>query len=136
MATASLHLPLRSDQAEPVSVATAQHAERRVWHDPERAGSTPGPEKTALLAAINAAPRRSRDRLDAFRRMHGRLEELRGEQVQRLTDAREQVEAARRHARETPIAARRDWAFPLYPTAMIDELARAVGGQVNQPEIR
>ncbi len=128
--TASLHLPLRTDDAEPVAVEIAQHAARRVWHDPETTGSTPGHEKTELLAAIDAAPRRSRDRLDAFRRMHARLGELRGQQAQRVTDAREQVEVARRHAHEAPIAARRDWAFPLYPTAMIDELARSVGDRV------
>ena len=130
--TASLRLPLGTDDAEPVAVEEAQHAARRVWHDPETIGSTPGPEKTELLEAINAAPRRSRDRLDAFRRMHARLEEMRGEQTQRIADAREQVEVARRHAREEPIAARRDWAFPLYPTAMIDELAAAVGDLLKQ----
>ncbi len=135
VATASLHLPLRSKEAEPPSVAAAQQASRRVWHDPETAGSMPGPEKTELLAAVNAAPRRSRDRLDAFRRMHGRLDELRGEQAQRVAEAKAQVEVARRHAREAPIAARRDWAFPLYPTAMIDELARAVGDRVHQSSV-
>ena len=125
--TASLRLPLQTDDAGSVAVEAAQHAARRVWHDPETVGSTPGPEKTELLAAINAAPRRSPDRLNAFRRMHARLEELRGEQTRRVADAHEQVEVARRHAREAPITARRDWAFPLYPTAMIDELAGAVG---------
>ena len=133
--TASLRLPLGTGDAEPVAVEVAQHAARRVWHDPEKTGSTPGLEKTQMLAAINAAPRRSRDRLDAFRRMHARLEELRSEQAQRVTDAREQVEVARRHAREAPIAARRDWAFPLYPTAMIDELARAVGDRLRQSSV-
>jgi hypothetical protein len=124
--TASLRLPLGTDDAEPITIEVAQRAARRVWHDPETTGSLPGPEKTALLAAINAAPRRSRERLDAFRRLHARLEELRGQQAQRVTDAREQVEIARRHAREAPIAARRDWAFSLYPKTTIDELAGAI----------
>ncbi len=130
--TASLHLPLRTGDAEPVAVEVARRAARRVWHDPGTTGSTPGPEKTELLAAVNAAPRRSRERLDAFRAMHARLEELRGEQAQRIAGAREQVEVARRHVREAPIAARRDWAFPLYPPAMIDELAGAVGDLLKQ----
>ena len=124
--TASLRLPLGSDAAEPVTVEVAQRAARRVWHDPGTTGSTPGQEKTELLAAINAAPRRSRERLDAFRRMHDRLQGLRGEQSRRVADARELVDVARRHESEAPIAARRDWAFPLYPTAMIDELAGSV----------
>ena len=124
--TASLRLPLDIDEPEPVTVEVAQRAARRVWHDPEHTGSMPGPEKTALLEAINAAPRRSRERLDAFRRLHARLEQLRGEQAPRVTDAREQVEVARRHAREAPIAARRDWAFSLYPKSMIDDLSGAV----------
>ena len=131
VATASLRLPLRTLDAQPVAVEAAQHAVRRVWHDPETTGSTPGPEKTALLAAVNAAPRRSRERLDAYRRLHARLDVLRGEQARRVADAREQVEIARRHAREAPIAARRDWAFPLYPTAMIDELAGSVSRAVR-----
>ena len=132
IATASLRLPLGTLDAEPVAVEVAQRAARRVWHDPETTDSMPGPEKTALLAAINAAPRRSRDRLDAFRRMHARLEVLRGEQARRVADAREQVEVARRHAREAPIAARRDWAFPLYPPTMIDALAGSVGDLLKQ----
>jgi len=126
--TASLRLALGTADTEPVAVEAAQHAARRVWHDPGTTGSTPGPgqEKTELLAAINAAPRRSRERLHAFRRMHDRLQALRGEQSQRVADAREQVDVARRHESEAPIAARRDWAFPLYPTAMIDDLAASV----------
>ena len=36
---------------------------------------------------------------------------------------------AGQRAREAPNAARRDWAFPLYPPAMIDEPAEAVSAE-------
>jgi hypothetical protein len=72
-----------------------------------------------MLSAIDAAPRRSRQRYDLFQRMHDGLAALRREH-------QAAVAAAERRAAEAPIVNRRDWPFPLYPTDMIDALADAV----------
>ena len=42
---------------------------------------------------------------------------------------------ARRHAADAPIAARRNWPFPLYPGESIDELARAVRAHPSAPGV-
>ena len=129
VATATLRLPLGRAGEQPVAMADAQRELRRAWHDPEP-GSRPGPLKSEILAAIETADRRSRRRLDAFRRLHKELERLRRDHADRTEAAERQVELARRQALEAPIAARRDWAFPLYPPEMIDDLAVAVNAEI------
>jgi len=134
-ATASLRLPLGRPGEPPVALVDAQRAVRRAWHDPESGAGAgrpvPGPRKTDLLGAVNSAVRRSRERRRAFTRMHQALAELRRDHADRVDAARRQEQIARRQALEAPIAARRDWAFPLYPPEMIDELAVAVRVRVR-----
>jgi hypothetical protein len=123
VATATLRLPLGTDGVDTPDVVSALHAARRAWHDPENAGAEtkapPGAAKTALLAAIDGAPRRSKTRFEMFLRMHDELATLRREHEAA-------VAAAERRAVEAPILNRRDWPFPLYPAEMIDALADEV----------
>jgi hypothetical protein len=124
VATATLRLPLSESGADAPDVEAARHAARRARHDPETAAladdsSAPGTAKRVMLSAIDAAPRRSRQRYDLFQRMHDGLAALRREH-------QAAVAAAERRAAEAPIVNRRDWPFPLYPTDMIDALADAV----------
>ncbi len=130
-ATASLRLPLGRPGERPVPLVEAQRAARRVWHDPEPGRSAPGPRKTGLLGAVNAAGRRSRERRRAFTRMHEALADLRRDHAGRVDAAGRREEIARRQVLEAPIAARRDWAFPLYPPEMIDDLAAEVRERVR-----
>jgi hypothetical protein len=133
VATATLRLPLGEADATPGEVEAALHAARRAWHDPEGAAAAaagaPSAAKRALLEAIDAAPRRSRERLDRFHRMHDELARLRTRHADRVAGARAEAEAARRRAAELPIAHRRDWPFPLYPREMLDALADEVCGE-------
>lgn len=126
VATATLRLPLGRSGEPPVKMTEAQRELRRAWHDPESGAAVPGPRKSELLAAIDAAERRSPRRLAAFRQMHEELQRLRDAHAGRVQAARREVEIARRQALEAPIAGRRDWAFALYPREMIDDLAVAV----------
>ena len=134
-ATASLRLPLGRPGEPPVALVDAQRAARRAWHDPESVPGAgrpvPGPRKSDLLGAVNSAVRRSPERRRAFTRMHQALADLRRDHADRMDAARRQEHIARRQALEAPIAARRDWAFPLYPPEMIDELAAAVRVRVR-----
>lgn len=130
VATATLYLPLlEPDQrAECQDVQRARQALRRAWHDPQSLTNNqiPGPAKRAMLEEINALPRRSPLRKARFFKMHQELERLRDLYSTDLQAAEEQLLRAQRRVNDTQIARRRDWPFPLYPQAMIDQLAAAV----------
>ncbi len=132
VATATLRLPLRDRKERALPLAAARWRARRAIHDPEGAPASPGPRKQALLAAINAAPRDSRERREAYRALHRELESLRGVRPQLAELAQRDVERAHRAARDAPIADRRDWPFPLYPPEMINALAQAIRAQIGK----
>jgi hypothetical protein len=123
--TATVLLPFETAADGPLDPDRAQHALRKLWHDPE-GDTSPGRRKRALLEELATAPRRSKERLRAFHRMHEMLDELRREHGTDIERARERLKTARRHAAEAPIRERRTWAFPLYPTAEIDDLAARI----------
>jgi hypothetical protein len=131
VATATLRLPLGPSGEPAVAIVDAQRELRRAWHDPEPGDALPGPRKSELLAAIDAAGRRSPRRLAAFRQMHEELQRLRDAHADRVQGAERMVEIARRQALEAPIAGRRDWAFALYPRETIDDLAAAVNAEFS-----
>ncbi|UCD76313.1 MAG: hypothetical protein JSV91_05195 [Phycisphaerales bacterium] len=134
VATATLRLDLAPPQGDLLDVEAATHAARRAWHNPETAGvaeNSPGPTKRTLLARIEQSPPRSDIRRRQFRAMHRELESLRERHRDEVNSAAARAEQARRQARDLPIANRRDWPFPLYPDAVIDELAEAVNAKVN-----
>jgi len=146
IATATLRLDLARDDEEPLDLETELRAARRVWHDPEKEDSTlratEGAEtegdgtrrlsqaKSDLLATINAQPRRSAARREAFFAMHRRLAEMRDENEQIIDCAQQRADVARRQTDEAPIISRRDWPFRLYPEAAIDALAEAIHQRV------
>ncbi len=136
VATATLLLPLIDEPAgKQSSVDDAMRALRRAQHDPEpvaaAAGVSPGPLKRAMLARIDALPRASAARRMAFLDMHAQLAAMR-EKFDRVQHARQSVETARRRVGDARIANRRTWAFPLYPSRMIDELAERVRAAVGE----
>jgi len=127
VATATLRLPLTDDGDALLDADSARHRYRRVWHDPVVDDARgPSAMKQTLLNAVNHEPRGSVARRRAFFEMHSQLEWQREHNKQRIDQHREQLDQAVRASRDAEIAGRRDWPFPLYPAAMIDELARAV----------
>jgi hypothetical protein len=86
--------------------------------------------KRAMLAEIDRLPRRSGERMRAYLAMHAELAQLR-ERDGRARQAGAELERARRYLSDARIANTRTWAFPLYPSAMIDELAGKVGAAVS-----
>ena len=122
IATANLRLPLMDVASLEDSGAAIQKA-RQLWHDPEPDHRAhPGPEKSASLAAIESAPRNSPERKARYLKMHEQLAGWRARNPE-VEQARHRAALALRRRDDAQIACRRDWAFPLYPTAMIDELA-------------
>ncbi|MBX3374348.1 MAG: hypothetical protein KF817_10980 [Phycisphaeraceae bacterium] len=132
VATATLRLPLQ-DPAAHHRASIAQEmaaAAHRTWHDPEPAPARdapgPGEVKRLLLSAIEAAPRGSRRRRAAYRAMHEQLAMLRSRHIGRVEAAQRRARAAQEARADAVIAARRDWAFPLYEPASLAALADAV----------
>jgi hypothetical protein len=128
VASATVRLPLISHHSEQIDLPRAVLEARRIWHDPEtlhHAGE-PSPMKRRMLRDIESLPRRSPQRKAAFLRMHEELGRRRQRHEVQINAARQRVERARLLARDQAIADRRDWAFPLYPRHMIDQLAAQI----------
>lgn len=151
VASATVHLPLLDDvdpESDPRELA--READRRavdahrVWHNPEPANdqegrgeatTSTGPVKAELLRHIDALPTNSLERRRAFYAMHEQLETMRGTHAGRVEMAQRKASEARTRLADLEIARRRDWAFPLYPEAELDDLWEAVRGcvQVARP---
>jgi hypothetical protein len=128
--SATMRLPLADDGPvpEPDDVVAASRRSRRAWHDPESsvddaAGRGPGAEKRQLLADIEAAPVGSVERRARFLAMHDELEKLRYRHDKQVQGAKRAADDLVRRYRERPIVESREWPFPLYDPAALDELA-------------
>lgn len=125
MATATLRLPFATEHDSPVTPSIR----RRAWFDPDGAfggAASPSAHKLALLAAVNALPRRSAERRAAWRAMHEELARAREARVHELGALMQREEADRARVREAAIRAERTWAVPLYPAEMVQTLVQRV----------
>lgn len=138
--TATLRLPFGiGGDAESIRRDAHRHTARshRVNHDPSAASAVvshpderldadhmPTDEKQRWLRAIDAAPRKSRQRRERFFEMHKRLAALRETCRDSLAAVHAAADRARRRVDEIPIRRRRDWAFALYPNTDIGALAQ------------
>jgi hypothetical protein len=132
--TADVRLPLLPPDAIDLTAEQAMHEARALWHDPMGNGSSDAPSevKRQLVAAINELPRNSPQRRAHFLAMHERLAAVRIDRRETIEAARLRAEKAKRHVNDLAIANRRDWPFPLYPDALMDELAVAARNAVGQ----
>lgn len=128
VASATLRLPLDGRGGAGGDGAAAVARLHWAWHDPEAVAGAqrPGACKRRLLRAIDAAPRRSAGRRQAFAHLHEELERLRREREAELEALRDQARQALRAEADAPIAERRDWAFPLHDPSAIDAMAGAI----------
>lgn len=122
VATADLRLPLIAESKIHPDLHQAIQRARRAFHDPEMQQRTPGPRKRRWLEHINALSRGDGERRTTFLDMHRDLESMRRSNPT-VSVALKEVERARMGAADAQVAQRRDWAFPLYPRHMIDDLA-------------
>lgn len=120
LVTADLRLPHGDAEGGEVDVVPS----RRRWHDPFGAiDGSPSETKRSCLARIDGAPRRSPARRRAYLAMHQAIDRARRDRS--VPDPREATRSAQ-------IAARRDWAFPLYEPSAIDSLAEACASAVSE----
>ena len=134
VATATLRLPLSTNQVTVPNLRDAVRDARRVWHDPEAGSDAPSPAKGRMLHEIDSVARNSPERKKRFLDMHDRLAQLRAQHQDAVEAARARAERARRLMADLEIVRRRDWAFPLYPAAMLDELNAAAQRLASAPE--
>jgi hypothetical protein len=134
--TATLLLPFATHAGAPHSAApmahaaVLTHAERRAaWFDPNAAFDGDPETKRALLAAVNAAPRKSPERRAAWRALQTHLQRARDAHRTELEHLSRRVEADASRAREAVIRADRTWAVPLYPPEALARLALAIRSQ-------
>jgi hypothetical protein len=113
LATATMRLPGCSDPDIEHALQRGHLTFRRLRHDPHGGGDGAlSPEKAAMLREIEATGAGTSERHAAFQHMHQRLDQAASKAD--LGHARAELAAARQSIR---IAARRTWAFPLYPFA-------------------
>lgn len=131
--TATVRLPLQHETD--TDFISAKRTARKMWHDPAAhanavasSDNLPSDGKRAWLEEIARNPRNSLERRRAYLAMHARLEALREQPPydEAVLEAQQALARARQAARNAVVASRRDWAFPLYPPAMIDDLAASI----------
>ncbi|MCA9295644.1 MAG: hypothetical protein KC983_03985 [Phycisphaerales bacterium] len=128
VATATVRHPLPERDMTVDDVDARRRDVRRVWHNPERppADTSIGPRKRAGLDRLATLPRNSSARRQAYFDLHRELDALRDEHADRVSAVQNTARDAERAVEGLRIAQRRSWAFPLYPTEKLDELARDV----------
>lgn len=127
--SATARLPLAVETEGPDESASRRRL-RRLWHDPAADGAMSA-AKRAWLERIERAPRESRARREAFFAMHAQLAAERMQRADAISVAQHDVEAAMRRVGDARIAARRDWAFALYPRETIDDVAGRIEKRIK-----
>ncbi len=124
LATATLRLPFPADQQTPV--VTPAHR-RHVWFDPEgEPGSAISDRKKHLLAAVNAAPRRSTARRQAWKHMHQEIGRARAMRSAELADLLRRESQDRQRSHSALIRADRTWPVPLHPSESLTRLVELI----------
>jgi len=122
VATATLRLPLPLTTIDDPMTPEALH---RLRNDPDL-GSLEPPTRHTLLAAIDAAPRRSPARRAAYLALRTAIDDARRRGADVLADAERRMADQRRLARSNALALDRTWAFPLHDDAALQELRASI----------
>ncbi len=123
VATATLRLPLPIERIDEPMTPEAWH---RLRNDPDLA-SLGEPTRSAHLAAINAAPRRSPERRAAYLSLRAAIAEAHRRGAAMLADAERRLSTERRIARSNAIAHDRTWSFALHDDTSLAALATDIG---------
>lgn len=124
VATATLRLPL-SKYVPHGATLTSTELHRLRW-DPDADGRGPSEAKSAWLRRIASAPRRSRERVEAYRGMTTYIRERREAHAPKFARADELVASTRHAAAALELARSRAWPWPLHGMEAMETLRRSV----------
>jgi hypothetical protein len=121
VATATLLLPLPRHPAAGAELAELHRIGRDLWWNPQRhvALADAAPRIAERGAALALSQSTHAERVERFHRLQETTAALRPYVADQRADVEQRVEIAERHVDQHRIAASRDYAFPLYPEAMI-----------------
>jgi hypothetical protein len=121
VATATLLLPLPRHPEAEAELMRLQRLERDLSWNPQRHVVSGDAAKfiAEKSAAVNMPQTTHAERVERFRKLHFLTESLRPFVADRRADVGQRIDVAECHARQHRIAASRDYAFPLYPEAML-----------------
>ncbi len=127
LATADVLLPLHEAEVTRGDVAAASWRAHRARHDPSLVGEPSlAARKDALVGAIAAAPRSSRQRAERFRDMHEMLASYRTDRREELRRLDRQAGRARQALASREVARDRTWPFPLHDAGAMRALRDAI----------
>ncbi len=138
--TATRLLPLAADPVPTeADVARDRWRAHHARHDPGLLRDAPAAaQKRELVSAIEAAPRRSRERSDLYARLHTTLDQARRAHAPDLEALARRADHARARRADAAIAHDRTWPFPIYPEPMLlalrDEIRAAFGATASPPQ--
>ncbi len=123
VASADVVLAFEAAGVSGADLARARWRAHRARHDPGMLGDDGrGDAKAALVARIEAAPRGSAERREAFDELHRVLAAARAAHAGALAEIEGEVERIGALLGERAVGGRRDWAFFLYPEASMGAL--------------
>lgn len=128
LVTATRYLPLAS-QSPPTAadVAKAQWTVHHARHHPDLLGDTSGSrERDRLLAAIQALPRRSGERGNAFTALHRLIDSARRSHPEGLDRLDANARDLRARFAERALIYDRTWPFALFPESVLADLCNQI----------
>lgn len=120
-ATATLRLPLEPPDVKNAIDQWTPEGLHRLRSDPDLARSGT-PRRSILLEAIDAAPRGSRTRRDAYLALRAEVEEARRRGEAEILRYRNELARKADDRRRIAVARDRTWAFPFHPEESLDAL--------------
>jgi hypothetical protein len=126
-------LPLSDQpQPEPQAIARATWGAHHARHNPRMLGDeTAEEERQALLRQVRTARADGRDPRGAFQRMHEFLETYRAAHASELAGLTTASAAARSERAKAEVVYSRGWAFPLYPSPVLEGLRSAIAAEFD-----
>jgi len=133
--TADLLLPLPGSNASDSDAARAAWAAHGARHNPGLVDDNDGQSLKRLhLDAIDAAPRRSAQRDEAYRALHRWLDSHRSSAAERLAALDRRAASLRASAAERAVARDRTWPFFLHEPESIEALRESLCAEAPRPE--
>lgn len=133
--SATMRLPLLDGPpVSETSVAEARWSAHAAGHSPAMIGDEAGARrKTLALAEINRLARGSRERREAYLRMHQDLQAVRSQRAGALEQIAQRARSAARRYQDQTVALDRTWSLALFEAGAVASLDAAVRARLDAP---